>query len=152
MTHADATPITEDWLRSTGFKWSQEERQPHKHWTLWIGQAIPEPGYRHNSADDLGLELTQGIADRPYWFCWFRSDLAGRYSRFIHVRHLETVEQLTRLIEALTDRPWDPANVLYGQYWTPEAAERLKRDAERLDWRIAQRQAKARGEDDSAAR
>jgi hypothetical protein len=29
-----------------------------------------------------------------FWFCWLLSDLGGRYSRFIHVRHLRTGVEL----------------------------------------------------------
>lgn len=39
MSTMEAMRITEDWLRDCGFKWEQHERQPAKHWVLWIGVA-----------------------------------------------------------------------------------------------------------------
>lgn len=141
--------ITEDWLRSTGFKWEQGERQPYKHWFLWIGRAIPDVSDGWSGADELAIEVSKGNAEGTWWYFWLRSDLGGRYSQFIHVRHLSTIGQLTRFIEAVTDRPWDPANVLYGQLWTPKAAARHRREEERLDWRIARDQAAREGKDDT---
>lgn len=147
------TPITEDWLRETGFKWSQEERQPHRHWLLWIGAAQRETrGFQPTRcADDMGLEISKWDDAGTRWGLWLRADYAGRYDRFLYGREVAYLEQVTRLIEALTDQPWDPANVLYGQYWTPDAAEWLRKDRERADWRMAEQRSRARGEDDTAA-
>ena len=30
-------PLTEEWLKENGFKWHQFDRQPDKHWLLWLG-------------------------------------------------------------------------------------------------------------------
>jgi hypothetical protein len=131
-------PITEDWLKSAGFKFHQLERQPDRHWLLWLGDATRE---RHSftSWEDIGIEVARCAwkdrADR--WFCWFRSDSAGRYSRFIHIRHMSRINDLIRLIEAITGQTWDPANNLYGSMRKPEDAERIRfEDRERLDRRI----------------
>lgn len=35
-------PITEEWLKSVGFKWHQFDRQPDKHWLLWLGGGLKE--------------------------------------------------------------------------------------------------------------
>jgi hypothetical protein len=104
------------------------------------------------TADDLGLEISKWDETGTSWSLWLRADYAGRYDRFLYAREVATVEQVTRLIEALTDRPWTPADVLYGQYWTPEAAARLRRDAERMDWRIAASRGKHKGDDDTRAK
>jgi hypothetical protein len=137
-------PITEDWLKSAGFKWHQLERQPDKHWLLWLGDATRE---RHSftSYEDIGIELApcwwknrkdENVGDVGSWFCWFRDDAAGRYHRFIHIRHLRTVGELIHLIEAITGQTWDPANNLYGSMRKPEDAERIRQESQRLDRRM----------------
>jgi hypothetical protein len=129
--------ISEDWLKSVGFKWHQIEHQPSKHWVLWLGNGLNE-GRSLTSSEDIGIELAANMPSRdgcpPDWFCWFRSDCAGRYHRFIHLRHLTTNTEVIRLVEAITGYPFDPANHMYGSVMTPEhAAATRKRDAERLD-------------------
>ena len=131
--------LTEEWLKGAGFKWHQFDRQPDKHWLLWLGHAVAN-GHMV-SYEDLGVE----VAPMAYknrngeqlggdeWFCWLRSDGAGRYHRFIHIRHLSTVDDLVKLIEGLTGLPWDPANVMYGSLRTPADAARIRADDERLD-------------------
>lgn len=130
--------ITEDWLREAGFKWHQLDRQPDKHWLLWLGDAIN--GVRgFTSFEDLGIELaptwfTKEGEQPESWHCWLRSDAAGRYHRFIHVRHLKTTDELIALIEALTGQKWEPANVWYGSLKPPEIAKWLREEREkRLD-------------------
>ncbi len=133
----DKDPITEDWLRSVGFKWHQVERQPEKHWVLWLGGClVDEQGRRElfTSFEDIGLELCSGAID-DRWFCWFRGDSAHRYHRFIHIRHLRFQRELVALIEAITGQAWDPANNLYGSMHTREQAARLRKESERLDLR-----------------
>ena len=75
--------------------------------------------------------------------------MAGKYSRFLHVRHLSRQEEVVALIEALTGRKWNPADVFYGAMRSPEEAEYLRRDALRLDQRLG-REWGARVEDDAA--
>lgn len=130
--------ITEYWLRAAGFKWTQADRQPFKHWTLWIGDAIPrirEAGT--SSPDNFGVELSQADNLGVCWLMWLRADYAGRYDRFLFARDVVMTSQVTSLIEALTDRPFEPRDSLYGEYRSHEQAERMRRDAERMDLRIA---------------
>lgn len=129
----DRQPISEDWLKSAGFKWHQFERQPEKHWLLWVGDALG----RFKSYEDLGVELAPGVpTDLSAWFCWLRDDSAGRYHRFIHIRHLHTVDELVALIEGIIGRRFDPANSLYGCHRTPEQAARIRQEDERADRRL----------------
>jgi hypothetical protein len=130
-------PISEDWLKSVGFKWHQIDRQPSKHWVLWLGGGLNQ-GPSLTDYEDIGIELAANVPQRdgsmPEWFCWFRSDAAGRYRRFIHLRHLTMNTEVTRLVEAITGYPFDPANHLYGSARTPERAALIRReDAARLD-------------------
>jgi hypothetical protein len=32
--------ISEPWLRCAGFKWHQIDRQPSKHWVLWLSHCF----------------------------------------------------------------------------------------------------------------
>ncbi|MFN4018214.1 MAG: hypothetical protein ACK4JB_22955 [Reyranella sp.] len=129
----DPQPISEDWLKSAGFKWHQFDRQTDKHWLLWLGDALQ----RFTSYEDLGIELAPNVpTDTSAWFCWLRDDSAGRYHRFIHIRCLRTVEELVALIEGIIGRPFDPANSLYGCHRTPEQAARIRQEDERLDRRL----------------
>jgi len=124
-------PITEELLKSMGFKWHQFDRQPSKHWLLWLGNAIDD---RVTTYEDLGLEL--GFSDwphDPFWFCWIRSDTAGRYSRFLHIRHLHFQDELIRLIEAITGFAWKPENCFFGSYHCERFAAQIRKDYERLD-------------------
>jgi len=122
-------PITEDWLASVGFKWHQLERQPGKQWLLWLGADVERV---IASFEDLGVELGKSpFGDR--WCCWLRSDVAHRYSRFIHVRHLKTQRELIPLIEGLTGCEWHPENNLYSSMRTREEAEFIRREEQRLD-------------------
>jgi hypothetical protein len=132
-------PITEDWLKAAGFKWHQLERQPDKHWLLWLGSALNQrPSF--TGTEDLGIELAPGVRQPgdvlPEWFCWLRSDCAGRYHRFIHVRHLTDVGEVVALVEAITGRKWEPANNLYGSMHSQTVAAHIRQDRERLDRRM----------------
>src|SRR5580700_3412261 len=80
-----AMPITEEWLKESGFRWHRLERQPDKHWLLWLGDAMGD-GYM-TSYEDIGIEVAP-MFKRQEWFCWLRSDCAGQYHRFIHLRHI----------------------------------------------------------------
>lgn len=121
-------PITEAWLSEVGFKWHQLERQQHRHWLLWLGDALSE---RATSFDELGIEVSMGSGGQ--WFCWLRSDHAGRYSRFIHIRYIQTQAELIGLIEGITGCTWRPQDVWYGSLRTPVMAQRLREESERLD-------------------
>jgi len=124
-------PITEEWLKSVGFKWHQFYRQPGKHWLLWMGSVKPR-GF--NGTEDLGIEVA--FSRDNEWFCWLRSDTAHRYSRFIHIRHITSQSDVISLVEACTGVPWCPENHLYGSVHCQEHADSIRRDDERLDRRM----------------
>lgn len=127
-------PITEDWLKSVGFKWHQFDRQPSKHWLLWLGDAMNGGGF--SSFEDIGIELAAGAwnhkrDDHDDWFCWLRGDTCHRYHRFIHVRHLNSRMDVIRMVEGLTGQGWNPMNHLYGAVRTPQQAERIRQEEQR---------------------
>ena len=130
----DDQPLTEDWLKSVGFRWHQLARQPEKQWLLWLGDAVRG---RNSMIDieDLGVEVCSGGLDGA-WHCWLRSDLSCKYSRFIHLRHLRTQRDLIALIEGITGQQWDPANNLYGSMRKPENAKRIRENDKRLDRKV----------------
>jgi len=126
------TPITEDWLRSVGFKWHQLERQPEKMWLLWLGDCTRTT---FSSFEDLGIEIASN-RDYPIkgsWSVWLRADHAHRYCRFIHIRYITSQEELIALVEALTGQRWNPENNLYGSMRTPEQATAIRKEDERID-------------------
>lgn len=135
MSEPEQAAITEDWLRSVGFKWHQLDRQPDKQWLLWLGSALPDDGTLR-CTEDLGIELSPVTGDPSRWFCWLRADHAGRYSRFLHVRTLRKKDELTTLIAALTGQAWEPQNNLWGAMRTPAEAALLRRKDDRLDRQI----------------
>lgn len=127
----ETTPhITEEWLRDMGFRWHQLERQPHKHWVLWLADAIAGAGH-----SDLGIELSPTGHDDE-WFCWLRSDTAHRYHRFIHVRYLTLQREVVQLIEAIAGQDFRKEHVWYGALRKPEQAARFALENERMDVQI----------------
>lgn len=126
-------PITAEWLASIGFKYHQFDRQSDKHWLLWLGDAIAD---KSASYCDLGIELAPG-GYPDGWFCWLRSDAAHRYHRFLHVRHLHSEADVTTLISALVGRTFDPVHCWYGGLRTPERAEAIRAEHDRLNRRLA---------------
>jgi hypothetical protein len=133
---AEPQLITAEWLASVGFKWHQLDRQPDKHWLLWLGAAVREQDDSLTSFEDIGIELAPMGGRDVRWFCWLRSDASHRYHRFIHVRHLRTREDLIRLVEAVSGQAWDPANHFYGSLVGPRQAEQYRAEADRLDRQI----------------
>lgn len=136
---AAGTPISDQWLKDTGFKWHQLERQPTKHWLLWLGAAIRRNGLGFVDDEDLGIEISNGGwpgREQDWWFCWLRSDTSHRYGRFIHIRHVRTAADVIQLVEAFTGQPWDPSNHLYGSVRTPENAALIREADNRLDRRL----------------
>lgn len=137
----EAVAITEEWLKSVGFKWHQLDRQPNKHWLLWLGRALAGDETTFGSFDDIGIEVASmryrnsydELVGRDAWFVWFRGDSGGRYHRFIHVRHMRWQHELIKLIEAITGQDWNPENHFYGSVCTPAQAARNRQDDERLD-------------------
>ena len=84
----------------------------------------------------MGIEVSRSIGDDGTWHCWLRRDTAGRYSRFIHIRHLRTQTEVIVLIEALTGQAWDSSNNLWGSMHAPARAARIRAEQERLDHRV----------------
>lgn len=134
--------ITEDWLHSIGFRWHQMDRQPDKHWLLWLGAAIPD---RMTSFEDLGLELAprwwknrndEDVGEVGSWHAWLRADTSGRYHRFIHIRPLRTKDEVMNLVTALSGQPWDPENHYAGMVYQPKHIAAIRRDLNRLDHQI----------------
>jgi hypothetical protein len=120
--------ISEDWLKSVGFKWNQFDRQPTKQWLLWCGIRSA-----HNwgvDTQDIGVEISQGTDS---WFCWLRSDAAHRYSRFLHVRHMQMRDEVVKLVEAVTGLPWKPENHIFGAVYTGEQAAHHRAEWGRID-------------------
>lgn len=123
-------PITESWLRSAGFKWEDIPRGGRQ-WLLWLGWAIPD-----TTPEDLGVELAYDQGG-DFWRCWIRADYAGRYSRFLHVRHMRQVDELVKLIEALAGIPFVKEDCMYGCMRTGSQAIRLRHENEQLHMRMA---------------
>lgn len=134
--------ITEDWLKSIGFKWAQFDRQPEKQWTLWLGWALVDQageGSAFSGPDDIGLDLHIGThwkTGRTHWSCFLRSDSAGRYHRFIHLRYLVFQDELISLIQAITGRVFVPEDCFYGSMMTPEHAAHVRAEHARIDQRM----------------
>jgi hypothetical protein len=133
-------PITEDWLRSVGFKWHQIERdrQPFKHWLLWMGGVAgidPVTGTRKLFAgdEDLGIEISQVTTHAKEWHCWIRADYSGRYSRFVHIRHLTHTQEVIAIAEAMSGRKWNPGNHLYGKIFTEQQRKHIEERDRRFD-------------------
>ena len=124
-------PITEKWLGESGFKWSQEERQPNKHWRLWLGWGNSTD--HNNSIDDIGIEVTaSGWLNRHgeeinggKWLCWIISHSGMR--KIIHVRNITNKDELIKLVEALTGEKWDVENHMYGNCYSPDQAKRIRK-------------------------
>jgi hypothetical protein len=125
--------ITEEWLKSVGFKWHQFDRQPSKQWLLWCG--IRSADNWGVDTQDVGIEVCSGGIDGT-WLCWLRSDTAHRYSRLLHVRHMRTQRELILLVEAVTGLPWNPGNHIYGAVCTDQQAAHHKAEWERIDKRM----------------
>src|SRR5581483_2897613 len=93
----DGDRLTEAWLRAVGFRWSQDDRQPSKHWVLWIGGACVDASEKDvgkfQSSESLGIEVAKDNRC-DWWYCCVRSDFASRYGRFLHVRHIDKVSEL----------------------------------------------------------
>lgn len=125
--------LTERWLKESGFKWHQLERQSGKHWLLWLGAVIRDDSL--TDIEDLGIEVAAGAFGEhdARWFCWLRSDVAHRYSRFLHLRHIRTERDLVAIIQGITGVEFKPENARYGYLMTDEQAARDDVARQRLD-------------------
>ena len=120
-------PLTEEWLKDSGFKYYQEERQPQKHWQLWLGWGSD---YKNSCNDDIGVEVSMAwwfnrnqekIGDVDGWHCWIISGKCAR--KLIHVRLIYTENDLINLAMAITGKPWKPENHMYGNCYNDQHAE-----------------------------
>lgn len=86
--------ITWEFLRSIGFRFtsSSVDRVPHMVCSVHRNQ-------------EVGLEISPCYGPGCSWFVWLRSDLAHSKCRFCFIRHVDTEEQIIRLMESITDRP-----------------------------------------------
>ena len=147
---ASRVPLSDEWLKSVGFRWDEWERSGGKHWTLWFGNL---DDYSFSSFEDLGLELNHNDHGEDFWFCWLRSDCSHKYARFIHLRHVHTREDVINIIVGITGLPWNPANHLYGAIRRPKEAEYIRSTESRLDHRVMKQSKWAEHEkDESQAR
>lgn len=128
--------ITEDWLKSVGFRWHQFDLQNSKQWLLWLGDAVRDQR-SFVATEDLGIELSfDKGADGDCWSVWLRADYSHRYSRFIHIRYITKRSELIAMIVGLTGVAWNPENHRRGCLLTAEQAQRDREADERLDRRI----------------
>ena len=139
--------ITEDWLRETGFRWHQIERQTAKQWLLWLGDVTGtrDDGKRRmfSCYEDLGIQVSAtwlyengfpvGI---EHWSCFVRADYAGRYSRFLFIRYVRTRGELISLCEGLTGQAWNPLNHFAGCMLPPGQAKLRRESDRRLEERL----------------
>jgi hypothetical protein len=130
----DGDLLTEAWLQAAGFKWHQIERQPSKHWLLWLGDAIRAKDGSLTAHEDLGIEVA--AAGDGSWFCWLRGDAAGKYHRFIHLRHLREIGGPGRDRRRAQWAAVGLANHCYGSLVSPEEARRQRAEANRFDRRL----------------
>ncbi len=132
-----AALLTDEWLGNIGFKWHQGERQPTKHWRLFLGFAIDEPW---RGAGELAIEVAAhgfganrhgvDIGATGAFFCWVLS--VDSLQKFVSIRDLRTQQELIALVEALTGCPWIPANIMYGNLYHPEQAKKLITQSEAM--------------------
>lgn len=126
-------PITEEWLKESGFRWSHLDRQDSKHWLLWLGDAVRErEGFCFTSYENIGIEIAANRND-PKWFCWFRSHAGGLYGRFLHVRHVRLKLDVVRIVEAVTGYPWTPEYHVGGSARGPLGYKNMLDYAKRKD-------------------
>lgn len=106
--------ITWVFLRSIGFRFtsSSVDRVPHMVCSLHQNQ-------------EVGLEISPNSHLGGSWFVWLRSDLAHSKCRFCFIRHVDTEDQIVRLMESITDRP-----VIKEEFDAEQFAESLAREQE----------------------
>lgn len=128
MGEADR-PITDEFLKASGFKLGGRDGT---HRVLWLGWC---PRQRGRDTADIGLELAAGRSGDGEWFCWIVQEDPRRS---VHVRGVRFEREVIVLVEALTDKAWDPKHHWYGIVRTPDDAERLaKEEADREQRRKA---------------
>lgn len=119
--------LSDEWLGKIGFKWSQEERQPTKHWSLTLGL-----GAENSRAcmEDLCIEVASG-AMNDEWFCWLRRGV--RFSNnCIHIRYIKFQHELGEIITALTGTRFRAENCLYGNFYNDKIAEKMRKEYESI--------------------
>ncbi len=94
-------PITEEWLKDNDFKlvYSDEQRKDHRRKKItnaWIGA--------NDGVWDLSLEVAPLRDESSRWYCWL---IHHDPYRHIHIRYMETQQEIIDLIEAITGKDWD---------------------------------------------
>lgn len=56
------------------------------------------------NGDISALEIAESISPRGEWAVWLRSDVAHSRCRFVFVRHVQSMEQLSAIALAISDR------------------------------------------------
>lgn len=87
------TPITYEGLRGIKFRieWPEIDGSPR--------MVIPI-----DRENDTSLELCPVDLSTSKWFSWLRSDISHRRGRFIHIRHLQSMEEVKALVESLSGK------------------------------------------------
>lgn len=125
----DVSPVllSDEWLGNVGFKYTQEDRQPTKHWRLNLGWGAPNTSA---CIDDLCIEVASCAMDGK-WFCWLRG--GTRFSnKFIHIRYIKYRHEIEEIITALTGTKWKPENSMYGNFYNDKIAAKLRCEYERI--------------------
>src|SRR6185295_1646866 len=89
------------------------------------------------SYDDLGIEVSEPDSRGEWRHCWLRADYAGRYTRFIHIRHVRTMDEIALLFTGCTCLPWEPINHFFGVAYDQRRADQQRKEQDRFDRRIA---------------
>jgi len=121
------TKITDEWLLSVDFKWSQSERQPNKHYTLKVNQFGRDGRHYSTAAIELqrcGWTNRKGdyIGNPEHWMLW----LTDQFDSRAFVGHIEFIDQISQLAELVSGHPWNPANHIWGQTWPDDRHAREK--------------------------
>lgn len=118
----DTAAVTWHWLRRIGFRFAAAsfDRTPHM---LWLTRDRYE----------TGLEISPSPGTKGQWMVWIRSDIAGNRSRFCFVRNVETLGQLMRMMEAMTD-----TSVTFEDFDADQFAQSLEAEKAECERRYAE--------------
>ena len=129
---SNATPLTGIWLKACGFQ--PELRDPRtKYWKLCLGDATPNR-YDTLCSDDLVLEIHEpNRTDDVYWMVFLCRDR----NKHVCLGDMTTWGHVQTLIEAITRRPWNRSDVIYGSYLRPGFADKIRRERDEAAERLA---------------